>query len=94
MEIMKMKTSRMFLDIHALQSVPPANINRDDIGSPKTAQYGGVQRARVSSQACKHSMREYFKEFGDEADVGVRTLDIVNYLADKIRKLKCWLLRQ
>ncbi|MGI6214865.1 MAG: type I-E CRISPR-associated protein Cas7/Cse4/CasC [Christensenellales bacterium] len=80
-------TSRMFLDIHALQSVPPANINRDDTGSPKTAQYGGVRRARVSSQACKRSIREYFKEFGDEAQVGVRTLDIVSYLAGKITAL-------
>ena len=37
---------RLFLDIHAIQTMPPANINRDDTGSPKTAQYGGVTRAR------------------------------------------------
>ena len=40
-----------YVEIHALQSVPPSNINRDDTGSPKTALYGGVTRARVSSQA-------------------------------------------
>lgn len=44
---------RLFLDIHVVQTVPPANINRDDTGSPKTAQYGGVTRARVSSQCWK-----------------------------------------
>ena len=44
-----MKEHRLYLDIHAIQTLPPSNINRDDSGSPKTAQYGGVQRARVSS---------------------------------------------
>ncbi|MFM9413563.1 type I-E CRISPR-associated protein Cas7/Cse4/CasC [Peptococcus simiae] len=77
-------TKRLFLDIHALQTLPPSNVNRDDTGSPKTAQYGGVRRARVSSQSWKRAIRLYFKEFGDTANVGVRTLDIVNYLADKI----------
>ena len=40
---------RLYLDIHAIQTLPPSNINRDDTGSPKTAFYGGVRRARVSS---------------------------------------------
>ena len=34
------------IDIHVIQSVPPSNLNRDDTGSPKTALYGGVRRAR------------------------------------------------
>ena len=34
----------MYLDLYALQSVPPSNINRDDTGSPKTAMYGGALR--------------------------------------------------
>lgn len=48
----------MFLDVHILQSVPPANINREESGSPKTAYYGGVRRARVSSQAWKRATRK------------------------------------
>lgn len=52
--------SRLFLDVHAIQTVPPANLNRDDTGSPKTAQYGGVTRARVSSQSWKRAMRMQF----------------------------------
>ena len=39
-----------YVDFHVLQTVPPSCVNRDDTGSPKTAQYGGVTRARVSSQ--------------------------------------------
>lgn len=77
--------NRLFLDIHALQTLPPSNMNRDDTGSPKTAQYGGVTRARVSSQAWKKAMRDYFNETGD-AEIGKRTLDIVGYVADAIQR--------
>ena len=48
---------RLYVDFHILQTVPPSCINWDDTGSPKTAVYGGVLRARVSSQAWKHAMR-------------------------------------
>ncbi len=51
---------RLYLDVHAIQTLPPANINRDDTGSPKTAQYGGVTRARVSSQSWKRAIRLEF----------------------------------
>lgn len=76
--------NRLFLDIHAIQTVPPANINRDDTGSPKTAQYGGVTRARVSSQSWKRAIRKYFNENGDLGNVGIRSLEIVKYVANKI----------
>ena len=36
------------IDIHALQSLPPSLINRDDTGAPKSAIFGGVPRQRVS----------------------------------------------
>lgn len=75
---------RLFLDIHAIQTVPPANINRDDTGSPKTAQYGGVTRARVSSQSWKRAIRKHFNENGEIKNVGIRSLEIVKYIADKI----------
>ena len=72
------------MDVHALQTVPPSNINRDDTGSPKTAQYGGVTRARVSSQSWKKAMRQYFLEHGELKNVGVRSLETVRYIAAKI----------
>ena len=81
-----MKTNNLYLDIYAIQSVPPSNLNRDDTGSPKTAQYGGVTRARVSSQCWKKAMRDYFLSHGDAGKVGVRTKDIVTYVAEKIRE--------
>lgn len=76
--------NKLFLDIHVIQTLPPSNINRDDTGSPKTAQYGGVRRARVSSQAWKKAMRGYFIENSADKNIGVRTKDIIIYVADKI----------
>ncbi len=78
---------RLFLDVHAIQTVPPSNINRDDTGSPKTAQYGGVTRARVSSQSWKKAIRQYFLEHGGMNNVGIRSLEIVRYVAEKIANI-------
>ncbi|MGW9212329.1 type I-E CRISPR-associated protein Cas7/Cse4/CasC [Embleya sp. NPDC055664] len=79
--------SRTILDVHVLQTVPPSNLNRDDTGSPKTAVYGGVRRARVSSQAWKRATRRSFGDLLDPADLGVRTKRVVEILADRITAL-------
>lgn len=47
-----------FVQLHLLTFYPPANLNRDDTGRPKTAMIGGQQRLRVSSQALKRAWRE------------------------------------
>ena len=46
-----------FLQLHLLTFYPPANLNRDDTGRPKSAVVGGVPRLRVSSQALKRAWR-------------------------------------
>jgi len=46
-----------FVQLHLLISYPPANLNRDDLGQPKTARLGGVERLRVSSQSLKRAWR-------------------------------------
>ncbi|HKM25196.1 MAG TPA: type I-E CRISPR-associated protein Cas7/Cse4/CasC, partial [Corynebacterium sp.] len=46
----------LIIDIHALQTLPPSLINRDDTGAPKSAVYGGVPRQRVSSQSWKRAI--------------------------------------
>lgn len=78
-----MKENRLYLDIHAIQTLPPSNVNRDDTGSPKTAIYGGVRRARVSSQSWKRAMRQYFLKESAE-DLGIRSLNVIKYVADII----------
>ncbi len=47
----------MFMEFHILQSFPPANLNRDDTNNPKDALFGGVRRARISSQSFKRAIR-------------------------------------
>jgi CRISPR system Cascade subunit CasC len=73
-----------YIDVHVLQTVPPSNLNRDDAGSPKQATYGGVRRARVSSQAWKRATRREFVEQVDEAALGTRTKRISALLAGRI----------
>ncbi|RZB36813.1 MAG: CRISPR system Cascade subunit CasC [Desulfobacteraceae bacterium Eth-SRB2] len=46
-----------FIQLHLLTAYPPANLNRDDQGSPKTAKIGGYDRLRVSSQCLKRTWR-------------------------------------
>jgi len=46
-----------FIQLHLLTAYPPANLNRDDQGSPKTAKMGGYERLRVSSQCLKRTWR-------------------------------------
>ena len=72
------------LELHILQSFPVSCLNRDDMNSPKTATFGGVQRARVSSQCWKRAVREtaaaespYFK--------GERTRLIIEPLRDALQ---------
>ena len=74
---------RLYVDFHILQTVPPSCINRDDTGSPKTAVYGGVTRARVSSQAWKHAMRAAFAE-NARLDVGKRTKKVADLVKEQI----------
>ncbi|MFD7446720.1 type I-E CRISPR-associated protein Cas7/Cse4/CasC [Streptomyces sp. NPDC059909] len=80
-------TPRTILEIHALQNVPPSNINRDDTGSPKSAVYGGVKRARVSSQAWKRATRKAFDGLLDPGELGVRTKQVVELVAKRITAL-------
>ncbi|WP_329087688.1 type I-E CRISPR-associated protein Cas7/Cse4/CasC [Streptosporangium sp. NBC_01469] len=79
--------SRTILDVHVLQTVPPSCLNRDDTGTPKTAVYGGVRRARVSSQAWKRATRRSFHDLLDPSELGVRTRRVAELLAERINKL-------
>lgn len=76
--------TRTILDINILQTVPPSNLNRDDTGSPKSATYGGVRRARVSSQAWKRATRLAFADALDASTLGTRTKRVVELLGERI----------
>ena len=72
------------LELHIIQSVPVACLNRDDLNSPKTAIFGGVQRARVSSQSWKRAIREMAKEMASSLFKGNRSRRMVYELTTKL----------
>lgn len=78
-----------YIDVHAIQSLPPSNINRDESGAPKSAVYGGTLRARVSSQSWKRAMRQAFdkQNLVDAENRGTRTLRVVEELTRRIQAL-------
>ncbi len=86
--MVKMKKSdRFYIDVHVLQTVPPSCVNRDDTGSPKTAVYGGVTRARVSSQAWKRAIRIYFADIFDAEMIGTRTKKLTGKVSEALLAL-------
>ncbi len=74
-----------FLQLHLLTSYPPANLNRDDLGRPKTAKMGGVDRLRVSSQSLKRTWRtsDLFQSALD-GHLGTRTKELGVGIFDKL----------
>lgn len=77
----------LIIDIHALHTLPPSLINRDDTGAPKSAVYGGVPRQRVSSQAWKRAIRKDFEDNFDPASVGFRTKHVAELVTRKIQEI-------
>ncbi|MBQ1053450.1 type I-E CRISPR-associated protein Cas7/Cse4/CasC [Micromonospora sp. C32] len=72
----------MIIELHLLQSFPVSNLNRDDVGQPKTATFGGQLRGRISSQSLKRSARLLFQRHGLEAsETGIRTKRLVTKTA-------------
>ncbi|WEV36923.1 type I-E CRISPR-associated protein Cas7/Cse4/CasC [Lactobacillus sp. ESL0677] len=80
-----MTNKNLYLDLNVLQTVPSSNINRDDTGAPKTALYGGVKRARVSSQSWKKAMRDYFRD--ENIESGIRTKKVADLFEKKLKEL-------
>jgi CRISPR system Cascade subunit CasC len=72
-----------YIDIHLLQTVPYANLNRDDLGSPKTVRFGGVARTRVSSQCWKRAVRLALEK--STGDAAKRTRRVPLVVADRLR---------
>ena len=74
-----------FLDVHVLHTLPYSNVNRDDLGSPKTVVYGGRERTRISSQSWKRVVRHQVEErLGDPA---IRTRRIIGQIAAELVEL-------
>ncbi|ABE57593.1 type I-E CRISPR-associated protein Cas7/Cse4/CasC [Chromohalobacter israelensis] len=75
-----------FIQLHLLTSYPPSNLNRDDLGRPKTAFMGGARRLRVSSQSLKRNWRTstLFEEAVD-GHRGTRTKRLGKQVFDRMK---------
>jgi len=73
------------VEFHILQSFPVSCLNRDDVGSPKSAMVGGTERARVSSQCWKRAVRLKLHDLG--VKTACRTRYVTKAVAEQCEKL-------
>jgi len=75
----------MFVELHMIQNFAPANLNRDDANNPKDCEFGGVRRARISSQCIKRAIRisPVFAET-TKVKIGTRTKRLVHQLNKRL----------
>lgn len=75
------------IELHILQSFPVSCLNRDDVGAPKSAKFGGVPRARLSSQCLKRAIREYADSQGltTAKFTGKRTKRLAAWIAEELQ---------
>jgi CRISPR system Cascade subunit CasC len=72
------------IELHILQSYPVSCLNRDDVGAPKSATFGGVSRARISSQCLKRAVRLAAAEESPENFKGERTRLIITPIQSRL----------
>lgn len=75
------------IELHILQSFPVSCLNRDDLGAPKTATFGGATRARLSSQCLKRAIRLYAQDLSCDLFAGERTRKAAHDLTAKLLEL-------
>lgn len=73
----------MLLELHILQNFSPSCLNRDDLNAPKDCEFGGVRRARISSQCIKRAAR-WNPDFVNQLENGIGTR--TKYLQSEIVK--------
>lgn len=72
---------KKFLQLHVLTTHLPSNLNRDNLGRPKTAQYGNTTRGRISSQSIKYAWRNSsIFQSGFEGKLSIRTRKMWEYV--------------
>jgi len=76
----------MLIEIHMVQNHAAANLNRDDLGAPKTCWFGGVLRSRISSQCLKRSIR--MSDGFANLRGGVRTRRLAQLIAEQAPGVK------
>lgn len=79
----------MLIQIHMLQNYAPANLNRDDTGSPKDAIFGGKRHSRISSQCLKRAIRRsetFATAFEDDGLLANRTKRLPHLISAELER--------
>lgn len=76
------------IQVHVLRNYAPSNLNRNDVGAPKTSPFGDTLRLRVSSQALKRAWRtsEVF-QVGIEDYLDIRTRLLPQMVREELQEL-------
>lgn len=74
------------IQFHILRNYSSSNLNRDEIGAPKTAIFAGVQRGRISSQCLKRAWRNS-ESFRKIDSFGIRTQFLPELVVERIKEL-------
>ncbi|MCZ7575406.1 MAG: type I-E CRISPR-associated protein Cas7/Cse4/CasC [Ardenticatenaceae bacterium] len=77
----------MHIELHLIQNFAPSCLNRDDTNTPKDCEFGGVRRARISSQSFKRAIRTnplFAKTTGRQT--GVRTKRLFKRLDEALKE--------
>jgi len=78
--------STRYVELHIIQNFAPSCLNRDDTNTPKDCEFGGVRRARISSQCLKRAIRTDFPNYLEPDDLGVRTRQYRALFKDRLRE--------
>ena len=78
----------MKIELHMIQNFAPSCLNRDDTNSPKDCEFGGVRRARISSQCIKRAVRSCFRSghLLDSSNLAHRTKRLHQEVTDRLVK--------
>lgn len=81
--------SGRYVEIHVLRNFSPSSLNRDQLGLPKSIEFGQSPRNRISSQSLKRSLRVHFRKEHtvDPYYLAIRTRHIAEEIARRLEAL-------
>ena len=78
----------MKYEVHLIQPIAVNRMNTNGDKQPKTIDFGGYTRARLSSQSQKYASRKYTQEFGllDQNEIALRTRKFTQLIQAELEK--------
>lgn len=77
MIVASVRNGSTIVDLHLIHSFPPSRLNCDENGMPKSAYFGGCERARHSSQNRKRPVRFSLKAQGEPISIRSRAIPAI-----------------